>query len=337
MVRYTWIYIILAAGVGVGVYLGLIAQVAKPKTTEVKNIENSHYVFDYKFGKSINTSCGLVYEYANETIKMQPSLLKRDDESVSIYTLGVLYYCEPNALKFHINSWLSWPSTLRSVISFVILDDGSPYPACSAAEVIESMNIKKSDIRFDLQVHRINEDISWNIGGARNLLMTIAPTEYVIFLDTDTFVSDTLASSLALLVSDHCGDMYWMMLLFPRVWAHDTTKKITPHPAVTLVSKTLYWRIGGCDEDFVGHYGNTDPHFKWRAVHTRGARIASGSMPTKLPPMFLYDSDLKIMETVERPKLDKDIGHNEVLMSKKRSESIPWSHDYLRFTWERSY
>ena len=37
------------------------------------------------------------------------------------------------------------------------------------------------------------------------------------------------------------------------------------HPAVCLIRKEDYWKIGGCDEDFVGNYGQTDPHFWYRA------------------------------------------------------------------------
>lgn len=299
-------------------------------------------------------NCGLISEYANETIVNKYSQISsiingENSNDLSIYTIGVLYYCEPNQLKFHVESWLLWRLTLRSAISFVILDDGSPHPSCSAAEVIRSMDIDTSS-RFDLQVHRINEDITWNIGGARNLLMTISPTEFVIFLDTDTHITHSLARNIAYLVSNHCGDMNWMMYQFPRVFAHNTSKKLGPHPAVTLISKTLYWQIGGCDEDFVGNYGQTDPHFRWRAARTKeskGIIIASGLNAKRnksnrkekigLPPLILYDSNLKIRETVKRPKLVKNTTHNAILYAKKKSGEVPWSKQQLRFTWNRTY
>ena len=37
------------------------------------------------------------------------------------------------------------------------------------------------------------------------------------------------------------------------------------HPAVCLLKKEDYWRVGGCEEDLVGHYGQTDPIFWYRA------------------------------------------------------------------------
>ena len=39
----------------------------------------------------------------------------------------------------------------------------------------------------------------------------------------------------------------------------DGTFKV--HWGVMFLSSDAYWAVGGCDEDFVGHYGGTDVHF----------------------------------------------------------------------------
>ena len=44
--------------------------------------------------------------------------------------------------------------------------------------------------------------------------------------------------------------------------------EMKPHPGTWLMKTGLYWQSGGCDEDFVGSYGQTDPHFDYRAKKT---------------------------------------------------------------------
>ena len=70
---------------------------------------------------------------------------------------------------------------------------------------------------------------------------------------------------------------------FRRIYSNETGVARRPHPAVMLLSKQAYWMSGGCDEDFVGNYGKTDPHFKWRASRTNNVASIGG-----LPKLLSY-------------------------------------------------
>lgn len=52
-------------------------------------------------------------------------------------------------------------------------------------------------------------------------------------------------------------------------------KAFEPHPAVMLASKDSYWTVGGCDEDLVGNYGQTDLLFLWKADRDPTVKVQS--------------------------------------------------------------
>ena len=83
----------------------------------------------------------------------------------------------------------------RKRLFFLIVDDGSP-PGNEAASAVSA------DMRTWLQfaIVRIEQDLAWNIGGARNLLVAMAPTEHVLLMDMDTGVPEALAAQLHTLV-----------------------------------------------------------------------------------------------------------------------------------------
>ena len=95
-------------------------------------------------------------------------------------------------------------------------------------------------------------------------------------------------------------------------------KNNKPHPAICLIRKKDYWKIGGCDEDFVGNYGYTDPSFWYRSQGIVEIKI--------LPDLYLHyypdgESDI-----------NRDNSHNRKLFKQKK-KSNNWSNDIIRFKW----
>ena len=114
---------------------------------------------------------------------------------------------------------------------------------------------------------------------------------------------------------------------FPRI-LNSTGKQHGHHPAVALMSKRAYWMVGGCDEDFVGHYGNTDPHFKWRAAHTDGVTVVDVSK--EIPDVHQL---LQERGQGGWTELSRSTKNNKELLKAKTAGRVPWSSDYLRFAW----
>ena len=91
-----------------------------------------------------------------------------------------------------------------------------------------------------------------------------------------------------------------------------------PHPFVCLMRVADYWRIGGCDEDFTGHYGCVDS-----AVWHRARRKVT--VETKPDIRLLYYPDGECV-------MERDNTRNKRLYEQKKKDNS-WSTDYVRFPW----
>jgi len=266
-------------------------------------------------------------EYENEQRSLQFQWACKDKiySSNRQITVAVLYYDNRYALVRHLNAWNSIPEDMKDKLEFLIVDDCSPqFPAMEIAKPYRK--------KMRITIARIKLDKSWNIGGARNLTMISAPTEIVFLSDIDiTFSTPFLRSLLDL--SRHVqerlktANRHLVFSKFQRIYETMPTKR-KPHPAVTLISKTAYWNAGGCDEDFVGNYGYTDPHFYWRLQRTPHVEIVSTyeDFPGIEPLTQMRDVN---SENV----LKRDLKENFALFKTKKAHQN-WSNSYIRYDWQ---
>jgi hypothetical protein len=80
--------------------------------------------------------------------------------TVGAFTLIVPYYRNPVMLREQIKAWEDYPDA----VSIILVDDGSPEPAL---EVVREH--APAALLPRLTLYRIDVDIPWNRGGARNL------------------------------------------------------------------------------------------------------------------------------------------------------------------------
>ena len=95
-------------------------------------------------------------------------------------------------------------------------------------------------------------------------------------------------------------------------------KNNTIHPAVCLIRTNDYKRIGGCEEDLVGHYGYTDPCFWQRSIG-------------KVRVINLRDIKLQYLDEGEAD-IERDTSHNLKIYQERVSKQN-WSKKKLRFNW----
>ena len=226
---------------------------------------------------------------ANSRLLYNDHSLRRSSKGKQgpVLTLGYIYYCGGSGLAQHTSAWSAWPVRERQRLFFLIVDDGSP-PGNEAASAVSADVL----MRLHFAIVRIEQDIAWNIDGARNLLVAMAPTEHVLLMDMDVRVPEALAAQLhrtlvpKMIALEHASEKGHVFLHFPRVVhskrnppsrsAHPVTlHPLRARPAVMMLRKASYWLAGGCDEDFVGEYGVTDPHFRYRASRTKGLHMHS--------------------------------------------------------------
>ena len=182
--------------------------------------------------------------------------------SESKFTLVIPYYRNPKMLAEQIAELNQYPDGY----DFIVVDDGSPEPAESIVRAGASRPLLQK-----LQLYRVDVDIPWNRGGARNLGSKQATTKWLIHVDIDHLLPAGCAEAL---LSHPIDSRFWYR--FPRYRrgkADDTRRKDTippdqefgkihPHIDSYVVPRTTYWKSGGYDEDYSGCLGGGTPFLK---------------------------------------------------------------------------
>mmetsp|Transcript_21025 Transcript_21025/g.51732 ORF Transcript_21025/g.51732 Transcript_21025/m.51732 type:complete len:367 (+) Transcript_21025:1-1101(+) len=245
-------------------------------------------------------------------------------------TVGYIYYADAHALPAHIQAWSSFQVQHSQKLLFTIVDDASPKHV-RAGDYLRNTWVPTA---LCMRIFRITKDIAWNIGGARNLLMATAATSAVIIMDMDVQLSARSVPgllSLATRLTDRRTSLQGVVIKdFMReistkaINQTNTSKRVTPHPAIMMMPPRVYWMIGGCDESFVGHYGMTDPHVRWRATHS-GPLISVESAGIQIPPfqeMHVRGSRLPRNATVNKARMRALLDGRSL-----------WMSSYLHFSW----
>lgn len=200
-------------------------------------------------------------------------------------TLVYPYYENPQFFAVQLLRLFGRSRSFDPFVKVIVVDDGSPdHPA-------EAVIREADGVVYDgrLRLFRIDVDVPWNWLAARNIGLYHADPGWVLMTDMDHVVPD--ATLRAIVYSDHhAGTMY----AFNRI--EHTGAAIHPHSASFLLTKALFWKIGGYDERLSGHYG-TDGDWRRRAVnvapinilmeplerHERVADASTQRYPRKLP------------------------------------------------------
>ena len=232
---------------------------------------------------------------------------------MSLITVNLSFYNQNDVLVKHVLGWKSWSKELKEKFSFCIIDD------CSKTKAVDVLSeIDLSDL--NLSIYRVQEDLVCNIAGVRNLSAQECKTEWRGILDMDTLISEELASSMIELCRAPKGSCFKFNRRVPSNPYHP--KNNQPHPAVCLLQLEDYWDVGGCEEDLVGHYGQTDPIFWYRASNVLTVHFRSD----------MYLDYIPEGEAV----INRDTSHNQKLFEEKR-RTHNWSTDFVRFKWEKMY
>ena len=232
---------------------------------------------------------------------------------MSLITVNLSFYNQNDVLVKHVLGWKSWSKELKEKFSFCIIDD------CSKTKAVDVLSeIDLSDL--NLSIYRVQEDLVCNIAGVRNLSAQECKTEWMVILDMDTLISEELASSMIELCRAPKGSCFKFNRRVPSNPYH--TKNNQPHPAVSLLQLEDYWDVGGCEEDLVGHYGQTDPIFWYRASNVLTVHFRSD----------MYLDYIPEGEAV----INRDTSHNQKLFEEKR-RTHNWSTYFVRFKLEKMY
>jgi hypothetical protein len=231
-------------------------------------------------------------------------------------SLLMLYYNNPNTLEFHVECWKTLPVEIRERVLFIVVDDGSQIPA---KPVIEKC---KCSSGINLQLYRIKKDIPWNWEGARNLAHHVAPDGWILSTDVDHAVPEE--SFMQLFNQEFKKDCFYHVARFNG----KDSKRMHPHTDTFIMTKKMFWSVGGYDEDFAGWYGRSTYMFR-RALAQKAKKSVLINVYTVWYGEMIKDSQTPL----GRNGSEYDIRNNPELMNKSRKKYKPINH--LRFEWER--
>lgn len=236
------------------------------------------------------------------------------------------YYDNPNMLKLHVAEWKDrYPQAVKDAVEIVIVDDVSP---SRPAKHVLYKGIAKS-IGIPLRLFLIEKKVPWNWIAARNIGAYEAACDWLFLTDMDLMLrAEDAEKVLAFINSKEAKfDAFYT---FDRVIAPDG-RGYKAHPNTYLMSKALYWRIGGYDEEFAGTYGN-DGVFRRAALKyafggSRCLDINVTYYPRSLvPDSGVQDDGRKETREAQKNKLALKYGARKILENiRPRSMSFAYT------------
>jgi hypothetical protein len=163
-------------------------------------------------------------------------------------TLIYPYYENAKFLRTQLSWWRTFPEHLRKHLNAIIVDDGSPEPAENV--------LKHAEHPFPIRLFRIQQDVRWNWLAARNIGFRHASEGWCLVTDMDHVVPESTAT--AVLYGYHDPSVIYG---FSR--REYTGVTVAPHPNSWLMTREMFWRVGGYDERLSGFYG-TDGSWRRR-------------------------------------------------------------------------
>ncbi len=161
-------------------------------------------------------------------------------------TIVLPYYENPEFLKVQRSVWRTFPGHLCQHFLVIICDDASPNAPVSPGT---SVAIQERVFR------NTGPDVPWNWLGARNRGAHEAEDGWLLMTDMDHVLPQTTAEALVYGKHDP-GTVY----AFERL--EHSGERIHPHSASFFMTKAMFWKIGGYDERFAGHYGSDGQYRK---------------------------------------------------------------------------
>lgn len=198
--------------------------------------------------------------------------------------------------------WKQYDPALLAQLDFLVIDDHSDPP----------LRIDKGPL--NLRLVRVNDDIDWNMPGCRNLAATLAGTEWMLFFDVDNVASQAAIAKIV-------GALPTLDPLRLHVFRRtEGGVDVEPHINSFLITRQGFWRAGGYDEDFSGHYGFEDVVFRMMWRKHVGTEVLL--------------TDIAFEQIAFRTSgLDRDTTRNQALAQARAAAGMPKPRGMLRFAW----
>lgn len=236
-------------------------------------------------------------------------------------SIVIPYYSNPEMLSLQYQIWAEYPERLKSSIEIVIVDDGSPFEP--AAHVARPLALPR------LSIYRVLVDKPWNQHGARNLGARQAEGDWLFLTDMDHVLSAESLEKVVELKERQAVYTFGRLdapLMTPTLGRRGELK---PHPNTFMMTREMFWRIGGYDERWCGIYG-TDAFFRRRAKVFAELH--------HLPDVPVVRFSREIIADASTRTLSRKEGRGDsrrLLMERIEREGSEDQIETLTFPWER--
>ncbi len=256
-------------------------------------------------------------------------MLEVEDIQVPQITVVMTYFNNPEMMKIHLATWHTYPSKLRAMIQFIVVDDHSEVPL----EIDEAV--------LNLTILRVDDDITWNLPGARNLGADYCKTDWFMITDTDMLLTAEMARRMLDLPRDDPNVIYNMKHQDACMLQH------VGHSAnMMYLTKELFWKCWGYDEDFSGSYGGQEGHLRSKLFREGGQRtlehqvilinFGEDGSPRIVEDAKSSTPDMKTEEGLQRARNTSARLYNNTVGIKGTMRSRQWNENVLRFKWHVS-
>lgn len=224
------------------------------------------------------------------------------------------YYNSPGFIFPFLDMLRALSVSYPGVVDSVLVDDHSH-------ELVDPDHFRGIE---NLRVFRIDEDVAWNMPGARNIGVKEALCEKILLLDADHVVGP---ESFSKLLSDAEQLKRGQIGQFRRKKRTGSSPEewvdVPSHINSFLIHKSDFLAVGGYDESFSGNYGHEDKFFK---VCCRRHEIREIQLNTPL-----------LAQGHHTPKLDRDKSINRAILDKYLSGNVNVSQKSLSYHWHKIY
>ena len=164
------------------------------------------------------------------------------------------YYENPGMYRRQVEEWNQYPDKIKKLISIYITDD------CSVNFPLR--DIKESPEGIEIYKFEITEKANWNLLACRNIGSYYSDKKWLLLTDIDHLVSvENIEKLMRTISKNRLNDNF--VYLFERIDAPFNIP-YKPHNDSFMMTKSLYWKIGGYDEELSGNYG-TSGRYRARA------------------------------------------------------------------------